>query len=197
MLQSELRSERISRKEQNFEDIVSCLYVFVFFLQLFTFFIGLGLAICNMLVLWLIDAEVMPDDMDHAKANFYNNEPRILLVFVIRTLNALFGVFMALREVTKLSFIKRFRLEDWTVRGIVYIYIGLLTAQRCGGIDVPTKSAAQTGTCDTEFQCVHMFSFCFQSRRSRLFFLLVVFLFPRFLVVCSTLALIFSSLSGA
>ena len=110
-----------------------------------TFFIGLGLAVCNILVLWLIDTELMPKDMEHAEKNFYDVDGRIVLVFIIRTLNALFGVFMTLREVTSLSFVKRFRLEDWTVRGVAYIYVGLLTAQRCSGVDVPMRSAQDTG----------------------------------------------------
>ena len=35
------------------------------------------------------------------------------------------------------SFVKKFRLEDWTVWGICYIYVGLQTAARCTGLDVP------------------------------------------------------------
>jgi len=85
-----------------------------------SFMIGFALGAANFLVLWLID---------YSGTFSYKN--KVVFVIAVRVMNTGFGVFMVLREMG-LHLVKQFQLDDWIVRGVVYIYVGFLTVSTCG-----------------------------------------------------------------
>lgn len=92
------------RGDKKQEEFVHTLFMFVFWIQAFSFLAGIGAAVANVLVLSLLETRETwtLEEKPPPWYDITSYDPRVVLTFITRGMNAGFGVFMVLREATNL-----------------------------------------------------------------------------------------------